>query len=226
MMEEIGRYVKCSMHLLIIRIKKEFLIVALLRRSFGEVKILVPKFSEKYSVYNSKRILKKMKKYNVQNIVLNDELVKNHKFCTILQENQKYVVTGKRIGKVLLPKILEDVSIYAKYTIEKMKVVLLMNEYSIENLDLIECISKEVKQLSVVSKNHTRFEKTSNRLFERYGYSIKLYDNSMKGFKRDNVIINIDFKEDEVKNAIEAAGLSVLEINHQGEWVNITARKN
>lgn len=36
----------------------------------------------------------------------------------------------------------------------------------------------------------------------------------------------IDFKEQPVKEAIEAAGLEVLEINHQGEWVNITARKN
>ncbi len=36
----------------------------------------------------------------------------------------------------------------------------------------------------------------------------------------------IDFKENEVKDAIEAAGLEVVEINHQGEWVNITARKN
>lgn len=35
----------------------------------------------------------------------------------------------------------------------------------------------------------------------------------------------IDFKENEVKAAIEAAGLTVVEINHQGEWVNITARK-
>lgn len=35
----------------------------------------------------------------------------------------------------------------------------------------------------------------------------------------------IDFKEDEVKEAIEAAGLTVVEINHQGEWVNITAQK-
>lgn len=35
----------------------------------------------------------------------------------------------------------------------------------------------------------------------------------------------IDFKEQEVKNAIEAAGLKVVEINHQGEWVNITAQK-
>ena len=35
----------------------------------------------------------------------------------------------------------------------------------------------------------------------------------------------IDFKENAVKEAIEAAGLTVVEINHQGEWVNITARK-
>lgn len=36
----------------------------------------------------------------------------------------------------------------------------------------------------------------------------------------------IDFKENEVKEAIEKAGLTVVEINHQGEWVNITAKKN
>ena len=35
----------------------------------------------------------------------------------------------------------------------------------------------------------------------------------------------IDFKEQEVAAAIEAAGLTILEINHQGEWVNITAQK-
>ena len=36
----------------------------------------------------------------------------------------------------------------------------------------------------------------------------------------------IDFKENEVKEAIEKTGLEIVEINHQGEWVNITARKN
>lgn len=35
----------------------------------------------------------------------------------------------------------------------------------------------------------------------------------------------IDFKEDEVRDAIEKTGLKVIEINHQGEWVNITAQK-
>ncbi len=35
----------------------------------------------------------------------------------------------------------------------------------------------------------------------------------------------IDFKEEAVKTAIEEAGLEILEILHQGEWVSITARK-
>ncbi len=35
----------------------------------------------------------------------------------------------------------------------------------------------------------------------------------------------IDFKENEVKSALEGVGLTIVEINHQGEWVNITARK-
>ena len=35
----------------------------------------------------------------------------------------------------------------------------------------------------------------------------------------------LDVKEEVVKEAVEAAGLKVLEITHQGEWVSITAQK-
>lgn len=35
----------------------------------------------------------------------------------------------------------------------------------------------------------------------------------------------IDTKEQEVRKAIEAAGLQILEVTYQGEWVSVTARK-
>jgi len=35
----------------------------------------------------------------------------------------------------------------------------------------------------------------------------------------------IDFKENAVKDALVEAGFKVTEINHLGEWVNITAIK-
>lgn len=46
--------------------------------------------------------------------------------------------------------------------------------------------------------------------------------------KKDGIFITsgiIDFKEEEVKQAIQQAGFDILETNYQGEWVNITARK-
>ena len=36
----------------------------------------------------------------------------------------------------------------------------------------------------------------------------------------------IDDKEETVVNAVKEAGLSVLEVNYQGEWVSVVARKN
>lgn len=36
----------------------------------------------------------------------------------------------------------------------------------------------------------------------------------------------IDDKEETVVNSVKAAGLEVLEVTHQGEWVSVTARKN
>ena len=35
----------------------------------------------------------------------------------------------------------------------------------------------------------------------------------------------IDTKEQEVREAVEAAGLEILEVTYQGEWVSVTARK-
>ena len=35
----------------------------------------------------------------------------------------------------------------------------------------------------------------------------------------------IDEKEDTVVQAVKEAGLEVVEITHQGEWVSVTARK-
>lgn len=46
--------------------------------------------------------------------------------------------------------------------------------------------------------------------------------------KRGGVYITsgiLDVKEEEVRKAVEAAGLTVLEITHQGEWVSLTAQK-
>ena len=51
----------------------------------------------------------------------------------------------------------------------------------------------------------------------------------VKQLKKGGIYITsgiIDDKEQKVVEAVEAAGLEVLEVNYQGEWVSVTARKN
>ena len=47
--------------------------------------------------------------------------------------------------------------------------------------------------------------------------------------KKDGIYITsgiIDDKEQTVVDAVKAAGLEVLDVTYQGEWVSVTARKN
>ncbi|MCR4611302.1 MAG: 50S ribosomal protein L11 methyltransferase [Lachnospiraceae bacterium] len=49
-----------------------------------------------------------------------------------------------------------------------------------------------------------------------------------KAIKKGGLLISsgiIDFKEEEVEAALKSAGFKITEINHMGEWVNITAIK-
>lgn len=51
---------------------------------------------------------------------------------------------------------------------------------------------------------------------------------AMDCLKKGGIFITsgiIDFKEREVREALEQAGMKILETNRQGEWVSITARK-
>ena len=50
----------------------------------------------------------------------------------------------------------------------------------------------------------------------------------VKHLKRGGIYITsgiIDNKEQTVTDAVKAAGLEVLEVNYQGEWVSVTAQK-
>ena len=57
----------------------------------------------------------------------------------------------------------------------------------------------------------------------------KATENVYRALKKGGIYITsgiIDDKEETVVNAVKEAGLEVLEVTHQGEWVSVTARKN
>lgn len=181
----------------------------------GEVKIVTPKIKEKNEKVLVRRIIKEMNMHKVENVLLSKELNQNINLCHALEESKKYIITGKRMSKALLNKFVFEISKYTKYSREKMNVLLLMNEYSLENIDLIEYLSKDVKEFNLISRNYTKYEKTSLKLFEHYGYMINLYNtDTTKDFRRTNLIINLDFTEKEIQKIKIPKNSIILSLNN------------
>ena len=181
----------------------------------GEVKITTPKIKEKNEKTIFKKIIKEMNMHKVENVLLSKELNKNINLYHALEESKKYIITGKRMSKALLNKFVHEISKYTRFSKEKMNVLLLMNEYSLENIDLIELLSKDVKEFNLISRNYTKYEKTSARLFEHYGYMINLYNiDTTKDFRRTNLVINLDFSEKEIQKIKLPKNSIILSLNN------------
>lgn len=158
-----------------------------------KLSIFLPHFKEKQSKKYAKRVLKIVDRAKIKNIVVNNEIFKNRSFCEELVDNKKYIVTGRRIYKALIVRILKDVSSQMKVDLAKLKVVLLVDEYTVENVDLIRCVAKEVKSLTVVTTDKDRFAKLSQELYENFGIILKVFEKNRTNYKYAHVLVNADF---------------------------------
>lgn len=180
----------------------------------GEVKIMTPKIKEKNRRL-LKKIIREIDAHKVENVLLSNNLKNNKALHHALEESKKYIITGKRISKVLLNKFISEIAIYTKVPKEKLNVLLLMNEYSLENIDLIEYLSKGVKEFNLISRNYTKYEKTASKLLEQYGYMINLYGTDVSAdFRRVNLVINLDFTEKELSKIKLPKNSIIISLNN------------
>lgn len=158
-----------------------------------KINIFLPHFKEKNSKKIAKKVLNIMNKAKINNVVVNKEIFKNRNFCEELVENKKYIITGRRIYKALILRILKDVSSQMNVDLAKLKVVLLVDEYTVENVDLIRSVAKCVKSLTVVTTDKDRFTGLVKELYEKLGIVLKVFEKNKTNYKYANVLINADF---------------------------------
>jgi len=153
--------------------------------------------SSKQSVVNRK-MMKRLHQNHIQTVVLDNQLSADVSLQEQLIANRMYIITGERLFKVLIPLILKNICELIQFPIEKIKVLVLMNEYRIENVNLIKILAQEVKQLSIVSQHYQKYQHFVLRWFEEYGYMVKLYLPQEYHNCQESFVINLDFTENEI----------------------------
>ena len=169
-----------------------------------EDKIILPvcdkeKIDDKKGIILVKKVKKILEKTNCRTIILSKYLKKQENFVDLINMYKINVIDGRWLFLVLLDKILDY--IIAKRNLEKkqinVSIMVKQNtcDYVIEN---IKKISRIYKSINIVTPNIEKFKKLEEEIFEENGVIITISNNKRKSLKRANIIINIDFSEEEL----------------------------
>ena len=179
-----------------------------------EVHIKLPEFKETKSQKYGKKLNKLLNKYKVSNVVLSEKLSKNNIIKNMLYMQNNYIITGNKLYLTLINKAIIDMCEIMKVPIQTVSVAILCNEFSIENLELVKHISKNVKHVIVISENEKRFKTFSQKLMDEEGIALTILNSQNKNISRSSFVINIDFSASQIKRLIiskEAILISIRE---------------
>lgn len=179
--------------------KRKFLNTVEVTEICNELEVKVPKFKENKQQKYAKKINKILKKYRVNNVVLSTELKNAVDFQNRIMENNNYIITGKKLYKVLIPNIISDVAKMMKFEKEKLNVAILIDEYSADNVELIKIIADEVKSVTLVTNNAYRFEQLVEELLRSKGIVVQLLNKGKINLKRKHIIVNLDFQNTDIE---------------------------
>ena len=164
-----------------------------------ELEIKVPEFKENKQKKYAQKISKILKKHKINNVVLSNDLKKSIDFGNIIIQNNNYIITGKKLYKVLIPTIIKDVSNLLKFSKEKMNIAFLIDEYSADNVELIKIVADEVKSVTLITNNAYRFEQLVDELLRSKGIVVQLLNKGKVNLRRKQLIINLDFSNIDIE---------------------------
>lgn len=164
-----------------------------------ELEIKIPEFKENKQRRVAEKISKILKKYKVNNIVLSNEFENLTSFENVIMQNNNYIIKGKRLYKVLIPKTINDVSHMMNFEKTKLNIGILVDEYNADNIELIKIISDEVKNVSIITNNAYRFEQLVDELLKSKGIVVQLLNKGKINLKRKHLIVNLDFSSMDIE---------------------------
>lgn len=143
-------------------------------------------------------LIKKIEKYNINNIVLAEKLLKNSDFV-FLFENKFNILDGKWLYKFLIFNIVQKIAIIQNKKINEYEITILCNNPNEIVYENIKKLSKSCKVLNILTKNSERFISIENILYENSSLLVNVSTNKKKVCLFSNIVINIDFSRSELE---------------------------
>ena len=143
------------------------------------------------------KIVKKIKKNNIEQVVLSKKIKKNK---DIIKELNNYNITILD-GKWLMQYMIKEIIFYSeehKKINDSDEIAVLANNVNNEVRRGINELFNKYKKVRVVTNKLEIFKKMENELFNCYGIPVIVSNNKRKALSKSSLIINFDFNQENI----------------------------
>ncbi len=150
------------------------------------------------------KLKKIMKKYQISNLILSEDLKNNEEFmqsfcqrCVI--EKQVHILDGKGLMPYLIKEIIEYILKNQNKNTLLEDLYILVKENNSKYKENIAFLSQYFKTINIVTPCIKSYQKLANQLEEKYNTMITVTNNKKKSLRKAKWIVNIDMPSEETK---------------------------
>lgn len=142
------------------------------------------------------KIIKKLQKYEVSNVVLSKELFENTNLINALNSNDIKIFDGRWLEKYLAISILDYIVIQKGIKKEETEIAITVNQITDLNIAIIKILAQQYKRITVVTNHIEKLQNIEKNIYEEYGILITISNNKKKSLLKPQLILNIDFNKE------------------------------
>lgn len=131
-----------------------------------------------------------------KSVVISNELKKN----TIIMDKLQglNILDGRWLFNYLISDVINYILLKKNKEIEKAEISILVNKTTDSNIQNLLTIAQNVKILNIVTENLAIFKQIEEKLYTEQGIMIRVTNNKKRSLLKSDIIINLDFTEEEV----------------------------
>ena len=148
---------------------------------------------------NIRKVVKKLIKCDVKNVVLSRTLCENKGFINSLNSNNIKIFNGRWLEKYISFELLDYIIRQNSIKKEEIEIAITTNEITDISIEIIKELAKQYKRLTVVTNHIEKLKKIEKEIYEKNGILIVVSNNQKRSLARAKIILNIDFNKDVLK---------------------------
>lgn len=145
---------------------------------------------------NIKKVINKLEKNNVTNVVLSKDLYENKNFINAINASNINIFDGRWLEKYLSIKILNHILKRKNLEREQIEIAITVNQITDLSIELIKILAKQYKRVTVVTKHIDKLRKIEKEIYDKEGILILVTNNQKKCLLKPQIILNMDFNKE------------------------------